>query len=143
MLNDNLLVIQADLVRGIGELRMEGEFVAETRYEPERVLREWVEQGVRRAIVHCDKVRRIDSAGSSVLLGALHRFRRLGGDLILVRLNLDLNEFFEVTSMRQYFKIFETPEEARHYCASAVERAVPKAVVKKKRGRRPAAAKES
>jgi anti-anti-sigma factor len=142
MLHDNLLTVQCEVVDGIGVLRLDGEFVAETRYEPERVLREWLEQGVRRVIVHCDKIRRIDSAGSSVLLGALHKFRRQDGDLLLVQLSQDLNAFFEMTSLQQYFKIFDDAKEARKHCLRHAEPS-PKPKAKKRRGRRPAASREA
>ena len=101
---------------GIGLLLLEGELIADSRFEPERIMREWLEKGVLKVIVGCGKLKYLDSAGLSMLLGAMHRFRRNEGDLILADLNPSLNAIFEVTSMEKYFNIFGSVEEAqRHY----------------------------
>lgn len=115
MIRDNLLGIQCEVRRGVGHMRLEGELIAESRYEPERILREWLEAGVVKAVIGFDKVTHIDSAGLSTLLGALHRFRRHDGDLILAGLNPSLHAIFEVTSMGRYFKIFDDVEGARRH----------------------------
>ena len=115
MLRENLLNLECEVVDGVGLMRMEGELIAESRYEPERILREWLEADICKVIIQFDKVTHIDSAGLSTLLGALHRYRRQEGDLILARLNPSLNAIFEVTSMRRYFKIFDNLESARKH----------------------------
>ena len=61
---------------GVASLTLNGELISLTRFEPERVLRQWHEAGVIRVIIDCSGLRYIDSAGLSILLGALHRFRR-------------------------------------------------------------------
>jgi anti-sigma B factor antagonist len=119
MLRDNLLDVQCEVKRGTGFMTLDGELVAESRYEPERILREWLEAGVVRAVIVFGKVTHIDSAGLSTLLGALHRFRRHGGDLILAGLNPSLHAIFEVTSMERYFKIFDDLEAARRHLKPA------------------------
>ena len=96
-------------------LTLEGELISTTRFEPERVLREWNEAGVNQVVVRCTDLEYIDSAGLSTLLGALHRYRRNGGDLILTEMNPRLGSLFEVTSMEKYFRIFPTLEEARRH----------------------------
>jgi anti-sigma B factor antagonist len=97
-------------------MAMEGELISTTRFDPERVLREWHEAGVQRVIIRCARLEYIDSAGLSTLLGALHRYRRDGGDLILAEMNPRLEALFEITSMEKYFRIFPTIEEAtRHF----------------------------
>ena len=117
MTRENLLAIECEVDRAIGHLNLEGELVAESRFEPERILREWLDGGVRGVIVRCHGLSHIDSAGLSTLLGALHRFRRKGGDLIVAELNPALSAIFEVTSMRRYFKIFPTLAEAEIHFA--------------------------
>lgn len=115
MLRDNLLVVHSDLHAEIGYLTLEGELLAESRYEPERILREWHENEIRNVIVICAGLTHIDSAGFSILLGALHRYRRDGGDLLLTQINPSLQSIFEGTSMQKYFNIFPGIEEAREH----------------------------
>lgn len=99
----------------IGVLLLEGELIADSRFEPERILREWLDKGIRKVIVGCGNLKYLDSAGLSMLLGAMHRFRRNDGDLILADLNPSLNAIFEVTSMEKYFNIFSNLDEARKH----------------------------
>ncbi|MCE5228282.1 STAS domain-containing protein [bacterium] len=116
MIPDNRLVTRSECNDDNAVLYLEGELISQTRFEVERILREWQESGVRWIVVHMPALRYIDSAGLSTLLGALHRYRREGGDLILAELNPSLCAIFEVTSMEKYFKIFPTVGEARaHY----------------------------
>jgi anti-anti-sigma factor len=112
MVRENLLSVEYQVVRETGRMNLDGELIAETRFEPERIMREWLDDGVSRVIVCCQRLSHIDSAGLSTLLGALHRFRRSGGDLILADMNPSLNAIFEVTSMERYFKIFQSLAEA-------------------------------
>lgn len=113
MTRDNLLSVDYQVVGETGRLNLEGELVAESRIEPERILREWLDAGISQVIIRCMLLTYIDSAGLSTLLGALHRFRRQGGDLILTEMNPALNAIFEVTSMEKYFKIFPSMESAQ------------------------------
>ena len=123
MARDNLLHVNARREGEMALLCLEGELIAESRYEPERLMREWLEEGVAYLILQCASLTHIDSAGLSILLGASHRFRRHGGDLILAELNPSLNAIFEVTSMERYFKIFPSLEEAQsHFLQMAAER---------------------
>lgn len=112
MVRENLLSIEFQVRRGTGLLSLDGELIAESRFDTERILRDWSEEGVGRVIVRCQRLLHIDSAGLSTLLGAMHRFRRKGGDLILADMNPSLNAIFEDTSMERYFKIFPTLAEA-------------------------------
>lgn len=117
MPRDNLLQLAFQIEGETGHLVLEGELIAESRFELERVLREWLESGLRNVIVGLTELRYIDSAGLSTLLGALHRYRRQGGDLILTQMNPALNAIFEVTCMEKYFKIFPTMQEAVEHFA--------------------------
>jgi anti-anti-sigma factor len=132
MLRENLLRIQCEIRDGIGLLRLDGELVAESRYEPERILREWLEAEVFQIVVQCDKVTHLDSAGLSILLGALHRFRRHEGDLILSQLNPGLNSILEISSMACYFKVYKDTDAALNHFRE-IERAN-----KPKPGKKPA-----
>src|SRR5688572_30750646 len=105
MVRDNLLIMESKVEENVSWLGLTGELIAESRFDIERVLREWHEAGVTHVIVRCRGLNYIDSAGLSTLLGALHRYRRSGGDLVLAELNPALNSIFEITSMEKYFKI--------------------------------------
>lgn len=115
MVSDNRLITRSERDEDSAVIYLEGELISQTRYDVERILREWREVGVRSVIVHMPALKYIDSAGLSTLLGALHRYRRDGGDLILAELNPSLVAIFEVTSMEKYFKIFPTVDEARNH----------------------------
>lgn len=119
MTRENLLSIEAQVVQSIARLDLCGELVAESRFELERIFREWQDQGLSRVIVLCQRLIHIDSAGLSTLLGALHRFRRKGGDLILAELNPSLNAIFEVSTMEKYFKLFRSLAEAEAHFAQS------------------------
>lgn len=122
MTRDNLLIMDYHVDHDIGHLNLDGELIAETRLELERILREWLDSGINRVIIRCTALNYIDSAGLSTLLGALHRFRRQGGDLILTDMNPSLNAIFEVTSMEKYFKIFPSIAEAQtHFEQVAIQ----------------------
>jgi anti-sigma B factor antagonist len=123
MTRENLLIMDCLVEGEAGRLDLNGELIVETRFEVERLLREWLESGIRRVIIRCRTLSAIDSAGFSTLLGALHRYRREGGDLILAELNPELHALFEITAMEKYFNIFETLEAAHaHFVQVAEER---------------------
>lgn len=116
MLRDHLLTIHSDVEGHTGYLVFEGELIAETRFEPERIFREWLEAGIVNVVVSCAGLRHIDSAGFSILLGALHRFRRNHGDLVLVEVGSSLHKIFEQTAMHKYFNIYQDyPSSRRHF----------------------------
>ncbi|MEN6625319.1 MAG: STAS domain-containing protein [Candidatus Sumerlaeia bacterium] len=119
MISDNRLITSSETTQDSAILYLEGELISQTRYDVERILREWQESGVRWVVVRMPALKYIDSAGLSTLLGALHRYRREGGDLILAELNPSLTAIFEVTSMEKYFKIFPSVDEAKHHFEQA------------------------
>ena len=108
MSRENLLTVRAQVEQGVGILYLEGELLAESRYETERILREWCESGIHQVIVSCSGVMNMDSGGLSTLLGAMHRVRREGGDLILAEYNPMMNNVFEQTSVEKFFRVAPT-----------------------------------
>ncbi len=117
MVFEQRLIVNEEIFGQEGVLYLEGDLISATRYEVERILREWRELGIRFVTVHCPKLNQIDSAGLSTLLGALHRYRREEGDLVMAELNPALNAIFEITSMEKYFNIFPTLDAARNHFA--------------------------
>lgn len=97
--------------------------MAESRINLEQLFREWNDGGLRFIVVSCKELEYIDSAGLSTLIGALHRLRREGGDLVLTELNPKIGAMFEVSSMEKYFEVFKSRTAAtRHLKEQAAER---------------------
>ena len=115
MPNEGLLEISMQAEKDIGYVRLVGRLMAESRFELERLLRLWNEQGLNRMIVSCSELDYIDSGGLSTLIAALHRMRRAGGDLVLNEMNPSLNALFELTTMMNHFLIFTSLEEATQH----------------------------
>ena len=115
MPNEGLLEISMQAEKDIGYVRLVGRLMAESRFELERLLRLWNEQGLNRMIVSCSELDYIDSGGLSTLIAALHRMRRAGGDLVLNEINPSLNALFELTTMMNHFLIFSSIEEATQH----------------------------
>lgn len=123
MISDDTLIIEIGGDATLAMVALQGDLIAETRFELERIFRDWLDHGVRRILVDCSKLNYIDSAGLSTLLGGLHRARRNGGSLALAAMNESLHSLFEITSMHKYFEIFATIDEAAsHLNAIASEK---------------------
>lgn len=135
MAGNDLMEIDLQVVGGLGEVRLSGRLMAESRFEIERILRDWNETGVNHAVVSLAGLDYVDSAGLSTLIGAMHKMRREGGELVLCELNPALDSLFEITSIHNYFQIFATFAEAQTHI-----RALIKARRAKGRGKRTGAA---
>lgn len=115
MYRDPELQLSAQQADGIGMLELTGDLLSNTRLEPERILRDWIDHSVLRIVVRCAGLQQIDSAGLSALLSAIPRVRRRGGDIVLTEVNPRLKALFQVASIKRYFKTFGTLEEALDY----------------------------
>lgn len=102
---------------GIGLMTLNGDLLAKTRLDPERVLREWVDHDILKIIIDCIGLQQIDSAGLSVLMGPIPRARRRGGDVVLAQINPHMKALFQVATFRKYFKVFDTVADAEAYLA--------------------------
>jgi anti-anti-sigma factor len=94
--------------------------MAESRFELDRLLRDWGQSGVRCVILHCRDLEYIDSAGLATMIGGRQQMRRVGGDLILSEMNPALSSLFDRTSMNAYFKIFADLPEARTHLRALI-----------------------
>ena len=113
MPNEDILQIDSCVESEVGMLMLAGELRAESRYALERQLRDWGEGGMKRVVIGCADLSYIDSAGLSTMIGALHRLRRAGGDLILSNMNPRLRSLFEISSMHSFFTVFDDLPAAR------------------------------
>ncbi len=121
MAGRDLMTIDVEVVGGLGEVRLSGRLMAESRFEIERILRDWNETGVNHAVVSLAGLDYVDSAGLSTLIGAMHKMRRAGGELVLCELNPALDSLFEITSIHNYFQLFVTFAEARAHIKSLIK----------------------
>lgn len=67
-----------------------------------------VDGGAHRIVVDLEGVDFIDSTGLGVLVGALKRYRTLGGDLHLVVSTSRIRSVFELTGLTAAFPIHDT-----------------------------------
>lgn len=123
MAHEEFLSIDSRIDDQVGLVTLDGRLMAETRFELDRIFRDWIDSGLKRVIVSCRNLDYIDSAGLSTMIGAMHRMRRIGGDLILSEMNPELQSLFELTSMLNFFKIFaDLPEARSHFRAEIAAR---------------------
>ena len=71
-----------------------------------------LDEGARVIVLDLSRVTFIDSMALGVLLGAVNRLRRRGGDLRLVVPNPELRRIFEISLLDQIFTLDWSREEA-------------------------------
>lgn len=106
----HMLQIRKRVDKDIGLITLEGQLMAESRFDLEQLLREWMEGGVHFVLISCRDLKFIDSAGLSTLIGGLHRLKRAGGDLVMCEMNPSIESLFEVTTLSNYFRFFSTAD---------------------------------
>lgn len=112
MRREDIISIQERVEKRVGYIDLSGRLMAESRYDLERILREWSEANLNQVIVTCRELEYIDSAGLSTLIGGLHKMKKLGGSLVLCSVNPALRAMFEITSIEKYFGVFENEAKA-------------------------------
>lgn len=123
MPREEYLSIQSKVDGQIGYVTLGGRLMAESRFELDRILRDWRDSGLPFVIISCRELEFIDSAGLSTMIGARQRLKRLGGDLILSEMNPELLSYFDRASMQSYFTIFDgVPEAKLHFKAEILAR---------------------
>jgi anti-sigma B factor antagonist len=71
-----------------------------------------IQRGVELLVVDLSRVTFVDSMALGVLLGAVNRLRRRGGNLRLVVPSADVRRIFEISQLDQIFTLEWTREEA-------------------------------
>jgi anti-sigma B factor antagonist len=89
-------------------LSVEGEVDVYTAPILRQKLVELAETGVSRIIVNLEAVEFLDSTGLGVLVAALNRARRDGGDLELICSGRRILRVFEITGLTKVFTIHES-----------------------------------
>lgn len=77
-----------------------------------RTLRDLLDQGNTKLVVHLGAVDYIDSAGLGELISAMKRARQAGGDVRLCDLHGDVLRIFEMTWLNRAILVYPTREEA-------------------------------
>src|SRR5689334_19806205 len=105
----------AKVVNGVGIISLAGNLVAKTRFDVERVLRDWTENEVMCILVRCSGLQQLDSGGLSALLSPIPRVHARGGDIVLSEVNPNLKALFQVATIKHYLKTFTSQVEALNY----------------------------
>jgi len=104
--------IQTEITEETVVMRLAGEL---TMSEGEALKKELVELASRdrtRIVMDLTGLNFIDSSGLGILLWAMKNMRQRDGDLRLFGLTKMVKEVFEITELRQAFKVFETEKDA-------------------------------
>lgn len=91
-------------------LSVEGEVDVYTAPLLRQKLVDLADSGVSRIVVNLEPVAFLDSTGLGVLVAALNRMRRHGGDVELVCSQLRILRVFEITGLTRVFTIHESFE---------------------------------
>jgi len=93
-------------------VRLDGRFDAEGSEGVKQIIQQLAEATTEKLIIDMSDVSFIDSAGLSVLVSALKRARRAGGDVLLCGLQPQAQTVFTLTMLDQVFPISPTAETA-------------------------------
>ena len=93
-------------------IELGGEIDLYTAPELEERLAAIFENGKRRVVVDLLEVTFIDSTGLRVIVSALQRVQGIGGALVLVCVNENVLQVFEITGLDKLLPLYGTREEA-------------------------------
>ena len=96
-----------------------GEIDVYTAPKLREALIDLVNAGNHHIVVDVERVEFLDSTGLGVLVGALKRYRTLGGDLHLVISTTRIQSVFELTGLTAAFRIHDTVGSAVEAAAAA------------------------
>lgn len=102
------LGLDVELVDGVPVVILRGEVDFGTAPKLRELLIATAMDGHRHAVVDLRGVDFLDSTGLGVLVGALKRYRTLGGDLHLVISTSRIRSVFELTGLTTAFPIHDT-----------------------------------
>lgn len=88
--------------------------------EVERVIREVLDAGRQRVVLHFGGTRLINSIGVSFILGIVERMRERKGTLAFCALSRVNREIFQVTGVSRYVSAFDSEEEALAFFGQTV-----------------------
>ena len=105
--------IEDESQKGVGALLSAyGELDLHVAPELQDLIDSVADEGVKLIVLDLSEVTFIDSMAFGVLLRAVTRVRRSGGDVRLVVPSPELRRIFEITLLDQFFSLDSTREEA-------------------------------
>jgi len=72
-----------------------------------------IEKGAKILIINCSRLDYISSSGLRIFLKTLKHLKTIGGDVIVCCLKENISSVFEMSGFTNFFKIFDTEEEAK------------------------------
>ena len=100
--------IQNDIIL----LRVTGYIDTMTSPELQKMLAQYLEQGVAQFIIDLSSVQYVSSAGWGVFVGEIRNIREKGGDLKIIHMNPEVSEVFEMLEFNRILNSYDTLEEA-------------------------------
>ena len=113
------LGLDVDVTDGVPVVAVRGEVDFGSAPRLRELLVSTAMEGNRQAVVDLRAVDFLDSTGLGVLVGALKRYRTLGGDLHLVISTTRIRSVFELTGLTTAFRIHDTVGSAVEAAAAA------------------------
>ena len=96
----------------VATLRLKGFLYANTLPEFDKTLRLAIAAAKKKLIFDLSETTYISSGGWSMFLVSLKNLKELGGDLILVGMNPEVRDTFELLEYDKVFKLFPSVDEA-------------------------------
>ena len=113
--------IQTEITEESVVLRLKGELVLAEGEALKRALVELASRDRSRIVMDLTELSFVDSSGLGIMLWAMKNMRQRGGDVRLFGLTKMVKEVFEITELRQAFKVFETEKQALASFAASQE----------------------
>jgi anti-sigma B factor antagonist len=103
--SDQKLDVVVDQQRDRSVVRVAGELDTTTAPDLRDRLQQLYDEGERKVVIDFEDIAFIDSTGLGVLVGALKRYRKGDGDLVLSSLGNGARRVFEVTGLIDVFTV--------------------------------------
>lgn len=97
----------------VGILDIRGSLVGDGDTDDLRAaVGDFLEQGIRRAVIDLHKVNYLNSTGIGAIISAHTTFRKNGGDLRLTGLSDNVQSLLVITRLIDVFEVYDTLQEA-------------------------------
>jgi anti-sigma B factor antagonist len=114
-----MLGVQAERAGEWSVIHVSGEIDMATAPRLRQALVAEIDGGCRSVVVDLSGVQFVDSTGLGVLIGALVRARRVGGDLTVTGLSPRVRELFDIVALDRVLAVVERPDPATSSTESA------------------------
>ncbi len=104
--------IKVEKKRDIDILTVSGKIDAYQAIKLKDALNEVIDKGSKKIIVNLGGVKFLDSTTLGILISALKRIKKAGGEICVTKLQPSVQEIFQLTRLNKVFQIFVDDEEA-------------------------------